>query len=585
MALGQEKKSHRIAKWFRSNWVLLLLAAVRIGFGLAVGIWFPASQVNDDALMIEYASLKHHFLEPNMFSLVKFMGYPVFLTVVRYSHIPYAVFTGGLWFFAAWTVKKVFEERAGQKWLSVALYVYVLFLPVAFEQWSGTRMYRNAILTPLTIMILGLMLLLLFRTFRHESKLSKYLVPSILLGIVFSFTYYVKEDGIWLLACLLLFAAVLLVHGAVRIFRRKNADWIHAAKKSMLSIIIPFGTFVLVTLGYLAVNQHFFGVFETNTRSDGAFGEFVEKVYRVASDERTEVYWTPNDAIDQVFEVSETLKSRPEIYENLQKNPWSEGDLKSNPLPGDLFGWAMRFALDASLDVWNEAEIDAMFEKVNAELDAAFSDGRLKEDTRIRILPSAGSRTLSEILGLSTVVKDSFEGAIFLKGYRAGIIPHDEENTEELATYWLAAADYANTPSLRDYSKGAGIRNAAAVVAKVLFWVYRIVNGCMLAVTVAAVIFAVVRLFAKKERTGLLRKADAAAVTDGGLALFFLALGVAYAFAISWYFASFLFPEDGRMLILNFYNAGLPAILTFFYGFGITLAFRHLKPLLGRKHA
>ena len=221
-----EKSS--LQTFFKANLIFILAVILRILFGMALGIWFPATEQCDDVLMLEYASIRTHFTQPNLFSMVKYMAYPLFLDVVRISHLPYAFFTGLLWSFAALSARQVFKafdpfrllssEKAG-KFLEYGIFFYTLFLPIAFEQEGGLRMYRNGIIAPLTILFLAFLLLNLVRLFRgREGKKVMIFLP-LALGVIFTYTYYIKEDGIWFLAVLLFFDILLLVNLLVSLIR------------------------------------------------------------------------------------------------------------------------------------------------------------------------------------------------------------------------------------------------------------------------------------------------------------------------------------------------------------------------------
>ena len=571
--MKSEKSS--LQTFFKANLIFILAVILRILFGMALGIWFPATEQCDDVLMLEYASIRTHFTQPNLFSMVKYMAYPLFLDVVRISHLPYAFFTGLLWSFAALSARQVFKafdpfrllpsEKAG-KFLEYGIFFYTLFLPIAFEQEGGLRMYRNGIIAPLTILFLAFLLLNLVRLFRgREGKKVMILLP-LALGIIFTYTYYIKEDGIWFLAVLLFFDVLLLVNLLVSLIRRGRTSS-SLLLNGALVIAVPLLVFALSTGVYVKINQHFFGVSETNTRTSGELGEFVQSVYAVDSPDQTDAIWSPLSAVDQVFSASETLQSRPDLYEHLLQNPWSNGDLKTNPLKGDYLSWAIRYAADCSWNhVWNEAEISAFFHQVNAEIDAAFESGKLKKTSRIRLLPSGGSKSPEDVRKLVPLTFEAVKTALFLTGYDAGVQYRTEEEIYLPRLY--DAALFARTPSLADHSRLFNVRAFAASVSRVIFWIYRIVNGILALLTLAGLILSVIRLI-RSVRKKELRIGNPELLTILFLALFFLGLGVVYAFSICW-FSSFLFAEGLIRVILIFYTVSLPAILVFAFGFGIS---------------
>ena len=563
----------RLKTFFKVYGVLLALSVLRIALSIAVSDWFPSESVLDDGLMMEYASLRRHFLSPDRNSLVKYMAYPIFLNVVRYSHLPYPFFTGLLAVVSAFSFRAMLLSYTGNQKTSAIGFTAALFLPCAFELWCGTRIYRNAILAPCTVIVLSLLFLLVRKLLKNGTAARKCIAPALLLGIAFSFTYYVKEDGIWLLA-VLIFTDVAMMAAAVWKTVRKREK---AIAKAVVSIAVPLAVFGLVTGGYLAVNHRYFGVYELNTRTSGEAGRFVQTVYKVASDERSDAVWAPNDAIKRVFQASESLAARPEIYERLKENPWSDGDMERNPLKGDYLSWAIRYAVDTPGTEWNEAEVSAFFRQVNEELSDAFRSGELTKDaSRIQLLPSAAGKTWGEIADLLKLTGETFRGAVLLAGYTPGVSEAVYE--EAFDAYTETAKLFTNLRTLNGNPEGKAIRDAGKAIANVIFWICRIGNAVAFCLAAASVIFSAVRLFAfRKDEKRRMRSGDALYTA---FAVFFLLLGAAYGFAISW-FSSFLFTAGLNRTILNFYAVSLPAILLFFYGFGGALFMRHLKAMTG----
>lgn len=72
-------------------YILLTLFMIRIILGNKIGVWYYSNQVYDDQLLAKYAMLKEHFLNPNVYSMVKTMGYPLFINIVYISKMKYSI--------------------------------------------------------------------------------------------------------------------------------------------------------------------------------------------------------------------------------------------------------------------------------------------------------------------------------------------------------------------------------------------------------------------------------------------------------------------------------------------------------------
>lgn len=552
--------------------VMVLLSMLRVFLSIRVGVWFPAAQLWDDNLMMEYTALKIHFLHPVYYSLVKTMSFPFLLNAFSYTKLPYTVLLGLIWvvaaFFVYFLLKKLFD---GKLWISFAGFVYVLFMPQAFDVWSGTRLYRTAVIAPFVIISISLMIHMILDA---RKFFLKRLFKLVALGLGFSFTFYLKEDGIWLLACLIFATVTAVVYGVT------NPDYKGKAKKIILkgiSLFIPLFVFLLVTLAYKAVNYRFFGVFEVNTRTDSEYGEFIEKVYSVESDDRSLYVWTPTDAIQKVFDASATLSSHPELLNAVMTTPWYDNDIVNNPIQGDHFAWIFRDCLASNGMFESEAQVQLFLKTVNAELDESFKNGTLKKQSNvINILGSTGGYTREEVKGLRDDVVSAFMGAVFLKGYLPGLGHVSEDEILDNYSIIDTAIKYTHLGYLEDYSKQSDISASMEGALISMFYVYKVINGILLLLTVGIVIFEFIKFFVSVKSLERFVQKRYNILLGAMASLIFLGIGLLYSFFIGW-FSAFLFGDGINMTILNFYNVALPSLCMFAYIFALWAVTKEIK--------
>ncbi|MCR5754057.1 MAG: hypothetical protein K6G30_04475 [Acetatifactor sp.] len=528
-----------------------ILIIMRVVLAFRLGIEFHVSQLWDDNLMMRYAGLKSHFSQPSYFSLVKDMSFPVFIRLTSVTGIPLTVTIALLWASVAavtfYTVNRLLPK---EKCVSYFAFVYVLFMPQAFEMWSGVRLYRNMIIAPFSLLTLLLLIHLTVDAYRLSK--AAYVV-AIMLGIVFTFTYYIKEDGVWLLCCL----GLGMIIAFINMFFSKT----QYLKKAIL-ICIPLLMFGMGTLGYKALNYKYFGVYEINTRTGGEPGKFLNTVYAVDSDYRSMYCWTPYDAIEKVFEHSETLSSHPELLDSIMHTDWRDGDIIQNPIPGDHLGWILRDELNSTGLFTSEKDIDTFFKKVNDELKAAIRNGDIpKEKDAFQLVSSTGGYTGEEIQYLLNVEKEGLLGAVVLKGYVAGRGGVSKEEIAESYELVEAVKEYTHLNYLDDYSAMIPASDQSAKVVKVIFGVYRVVNVVLFIGVIFVILFGIVRfLVGRKKESNYFYLAGS---------IIFMGIALVYDFAISW-FSAFLFVKDGiNNVTLNFYNIALPGLLFLSYLFAI----------------
>lgn len=557
---------------------MAILALGRIIISVMLGIWFPAAQTWDDALMIQYANIKDHFTTPSYIALVKDMSFPFLLKGFSYLGLPYPVLPAVLWVLAALTVfflvKRIFN---GKSVASFIAYVYVLFMPQAFDYWSGTRFYRTNVLAPFIIITLSLIIFMIMDA--SKSGCQKVL-RLLLLGLVFSFTYHLKEDGMWLEACLIFGFLVSVFHF---IFSMENRKKIGLILKGVITLCIPFFVFVTVSLGYRALNYKYFGVFEINTRIDSEYGKFVEKVYKVESDNRSLYVWAPCDAIEKVMEASPTLKEYPQILKGVKNTPWYDNDIVKNPIQGDLYAWILRYTIQTEGLYSSEADIKELFRKANIEVEEAFKSGKLKKQEGVfQLLPTTGGYTSSEIKTLFPMIKESFLGAVTLKGYFAGIGVVSLEEILDNLELIDEAEKLSHVDYLSDYTKQLPKTEKCRKLCNLLLPLYKVVNIILCLLSCGIILFEIVKFFINIKSLKTFFKKRYKMFLSAITSLVFLGIGCLYAFSISW-FCAFLFKEGIENVILNFYNIALPALLGFSYLFSLRALAGEIKLMKGEK--
>lgn len=559
----------------RNNLIALAVMAaasvLRVLLGQTAGVWFPVSQKYDDVLMVQYADFPAYFAGnavPQNDIMLKELGYPAVLNAVDQTGIPYSVFLSILWIIAAvlvvWLVLKFTKNLIAV----TGAFVFVLFSPVAFDYLAGTRAYRNAVLTPLYFIIFLIPLILIVGLILGKKPgLIRMAIWMTVLGLVFSITYYIKEDGLWLLASLIFFDVFYLIAAVYDRIKRKIKMY-HA-----VFLIIPILIFIGCTANYKQTNYEHFGVYETNTRTSGEVGRFVNNLYRIQSDDRTLNVWAPVDVVNKAFEASPTLKENEALYDAIIHSDWAAGDMNATPVYGDFMTWVMKDAVyDAGISD-NAAGIQDYFRQVNAELKEAFDQGVLKKDDRISVLASTGGVAKDEAFYLLTRMFKVYLEHLFLNTYAPGAALQPENDPEMVAK----VSGLLNEKLLYDEDglaeRTAQIEGSNAVIG-VLIGIYRVVNPVLFFAALAGLLIFLVRCIARR-----FRKIAAFEAAAGFAALSVLLISLAYAFFIM-RFSSFLLFEGMGNDVLKFYGIGMVPLLEIFMLTGGILLFREIRDLV-----
>lgn len=512
-----------MSKFLLENKIFCVAAAVffaiRMWLGREIGVFIIAGSRHDDLLMIQYAFLREHL--PYNDALVKDMGFPIFLRLVDWSGLSYVDWLSILWLLAAVVMTWLFILVTGNKdrriWFLV--YIFVLFNPVAFET-IGRRVYRQAFLSPMYFMTLGMMTAL-FAIFWNRLKISpaKLAILGVLLGGVFTWTFYTKEDGIWLLMCLV---AALLCSLIKNFF---NDGDLKIKLTHALIILLPLAIFAAGTVFYKSVNQKYFGVYLINNRTEGELGRFVKNVYRTKSDERTSTIWAPTDVIIKFFDTSETLRGNEKLRDAVMHTAWRQDDIVKNPIQGDFLTWIMMVELANSGTCHTAAEQEEFLKLVNDEIDAAFDAGILQEDDKFQLSSSMGGYSFEEIMDLRELTAHIFLAHTFPSfhygNYFESSILGDfaEPDPEKFHAMFAYVSTILNLDLLSEVDNVALRENLTAK----LFLIYTVINAVL---SIAALISIFMPPISKNFLQWL-------------ICVGFLLLSAVYAFAISW-FSTFL---------------------------------------------
>lgn len=556
------------------TYVIIVMGIVRVIFGNAMGLLFIANQFYDDALLMNY-SLPSHYTTPDVYSLSKAMSFPWFIDLCHELHINLAVGISLLWvaaalaaYGAAWLL------TSGNAWVAGFVYVYVLFCPSAFESWCGMRIYRNAILVPSYALVFSLAIMLLAMIFGNTARNATVIVVSVLLGLALSFTYYIADNGSWITYSLAV-AAVLAVIFAIRNFRRRkvvgNAE--NAGNRgtavavarlvaALLAVCIPFATLVAATAAYKAVNKRFFGVAQINTRTAGEAGGFLNRLYVIDSPWRTDEIWAPNDAIHQAIDASPTLRKYPELCNDLLHSPWEEpsADPDGTSVHGDLLAWSIKWAMIASGTWESEAQSEALFHDVNAELDAAFANGTLKKTDRIMITDGVGGLYPSELdADFLEIFRATCFGNIRLRDYAPGAQASMADSTDPGQ---LKVANAAAVMTLLPYVDGTKDTSAMTAhrtrmnsIATAIFTVYRAVNLALMILVAAVALLGLVAMIVRCARR---RHIPGMAVLAWVVMLGMVGIAAAYSFSVAWFSQYIAHPFAQG--IVNYYSLGNVAL-------------------------
>lgn len=519
---------------------LIILTLGRLAMSVTLHMWFAANQRADDGLLMSY-SMSDYPSTHDPYKLAKNQGYGFFLRVVSWSKVNIDIVYFGVWLLAAVLTACALYSFFHIVWLSLISYCYVLWNPLAFENWLGTRLYRNSLIPPSLFILIALLMLYLTSgqhpRVKRKSRTSQLPWKSItatvlqvsgrvifylLLGLVFAFVYDLKEDSAWLIPMFLFVVGIKLVQV---IQQTRVQVW----KKclTLLLTLLPLVSAAGCLQAVRLYNDHNFGVALLNTRTQGAMAGFTSRVYQVASPHQSPRIWATADALDAVERVSPTLRSQPTIMDYIRHRDFAAPSIYTHPIEGDFLTWQLIGATDSSLGMDDEGRVQSFYQKVNKEIDTAFEKGDLIRSRKIRLSSSLPGRTPQQITSLIGPSADMLADTITLGRYY--------EHSKGKNVFENSKKPIPNKKDLQQLNIDAHDPNPqvlpwftsqqAKTVAQVDVVLYRIINICLCLVFLYNVFWAAKRLVHRQWR-------DTVAV---GLSLALIAYAFIYAFAVSWF--------------------------------------------------
>lgn len=415
--------------------LICLFALLRIYLGANLNTWYFLNSAHDDLLLLTYSNIPQYFNEWNILTLCKTISYPLFLFFVNITGISYRIWLSILCLISGFLVIYALNKYITKnKAILLLAFVFILFQPFNFEITTSAKIYRNAILMPCAIIFLTTLYILINQLISKEFNTLKSIFWGIIVGLTFTFTFYIKEDGIIFFPIL---AVSLLAIILFKLYKLLKENKINGKKliskpdmqkliKFIIICIIPLLIFSALTIGLKEVNNHYFGVAEINTRTDGELGEFYQNLLKIDDENKNNTIWIPASTIDKAWNASPTLQSRPDLYNEIMHGGWVQGNYSETPLEGDHFTWAIRDSLNAVGLFTSEKTANDFFFKVNNELNQAFENGTLEKSDKIFISSSATGRSVDELGQMTPYIIEGLKNNLFYENiyYEAYPIPN-----------------------------------------------------------------------------------------------------------------------------------------------------------------
>ncbi|SFG80016.1 hypothetical protein SAMN04487761_1559 [Lachnospiraceae bacterium C7] len=264
---------------------------------------------------------------------------------------------------------------------------YFTLSPITMSFLSRQRMYRNAFVSDMTIIVFACIIGAFFRRNKNNKVI---LAWNLCAAFSLSYFYYLREDSIWIMPFVLVITILNIIY---ILFLSEEKNKISKKKIGRIVIyIIPIVVLVLSTLSIKTINYKKYGIFEVNDRSSSYFADVMSDLYKIDAKNESKTVWISKDAVNIALKNSSTLRSmEPELKDSIKI--WGGGQ----EIKGDLISWSIRQAA-SNKGLYKDAKTANDFWKnVHLELKEASKKGKIKNKSRIYFTKQATGIKGSEI--------------------------------------------------------------------------------------------------------------------------------------------------------------------------------------------
>lgn len=301
----------------------------------------------------------------NWMTLSKHSFYSLWLAVMHWLHIPALASGQILWGIASFATAFAVFPVLKKKWLSLMLFVFLLFNPASLANPSPlgfvSRIYRDNIFPALCLLCVAGML---GAAFRYKEGVSKTIGWFIVAGLAFAACWLCREDGWWLLPFVVIASVVILIFIVKDTGKNKV--------KRIVALCVPFVVLLAGTMSWRAANYANYGRFIISDFSSGEFADAYGALTRVKSSETDSEQVVPSDVREKLYEL---VPEFAELQPYLESASYLERYGNYN---AGSFYWALREAAGEAGIYDTPQKAESYFTNLAEDINALCDDGTLQ---------------------------------------------------------------------------------------------------------------------------------------------------------------------------------------------------------------
>ncbi|MCC6415534.1 MAG: hypothetical protein IT582_06470 [Opitutaceae bacterium] len=368
-APAQPPRPPATSYWF---WAAVALTAVKLWFVSGQTIYAIGPAFHDDRLFLELAEhfLNGAWLGPyDQLTLAKGPLYSLFLAVNFWLGLPLLITQQLLYILACAALVAALRPWFRPVGLRFALYACLLLNPMSWDASNLTRVLRQGIYTPLTMLVIAGLIALFAR--RHESA-RRMAVPAAWSGLALGAFWLTREEGVWL------FPTIGLLWLGLGWSLR--CEWRTRWRQFVLASGCFIAAYALPVLAVSWQNYRHYGWFGTVEFRAAGFKNAYGALARIAVGPDLPKITVSRQMREAAYAASPTFALLRPHFEGPVGEHWMDRETYSpaeRQILGGWFMWALRDAFAEAGLAPDAATALSNYQKIADDINAACDEGRL----------------------------------------------------------------------------------------------------------------------------------------------------------------------------------------------------------------
>jgi hypothetical protein len=364
-------KNSSIVSFFRKYWFvagIIGLVLVKHSFLAEMPFVARSNYPHDDTLFLANAIslLSGEWFGPlNQITLLRGPFYPFWIIFVYIIGLPLIHANDLLYLGACLVVIRALLPLIKSRWVMFIIFVFLYMAPHSYNYATISHSFRMSIYPSLALLTLGAALGLSIRLICRGQEL---LTWSLLLAFSFTFFWYVREEGVWLLPALLLLLLYTVFAGKLETRR-----FVSLVRTLLFFVMVPGLFFTSVTGVIKYMNNKYYGepiVLDIKTPE---YKRAYNAMLSVRAPEPKRYVHVTRESLEQMYAVSPKMN---ELREHLDR--YGRRLNFDRELPAATFFFSFRDSV-ARAGYYKKglSDVLAYYDDLGAELEQACQEGKL----------------------------------------------------------------------------------------------------------------------------------------------------------------------------------------------------------------